>query len=1418
MKHPKLTLTSNFRLLALLAVLFFALATFLHGAQRGTGAAAAATSIMPASVFAACAAGTITTASSPILYRDLGVANVTDEYVAYKITAPSAISDLWVRLTPCTSCNVTLSTNEDGLYHVGPLGAGVMTTVYFYVHTTAATSTAQSLTLNLFEGNPTSSGTLVCGPNSFNYTIEETIKANANKPDAVVISAGACYVMTETGATGTIGSGNGSIMAFTPAANPSFNADGFQLTSASINLNGTVTNNTLYLSGLASPDKPYTITYTFCPPTPIAAPPAAPVVWVSSGTQIKHTDPDTTSNGTVFLTSSKSVTPTGAVTPGTELTYTITLNNSGVAGSAAATGMKLTDAIPANTTYVANSTKLNGVAVADLAGGVMPYTATSPALEVHSTGQAAGTIAQGATATVVFKVTVNTPPPTFTSVSNFATYSGSNILASNTNTVTTPVPQADLTITKDDSKTIVQRLETTNYALMITNAGPSAVTGALLKDPSVNYLLVTGVSCTGSSGGAVCPSSGVTVANLQGGGISVDLPVNGKLTFTVAVTVAGFTPSQVLTLKNTATITAPTGTTDPTPGNNSAFDENDLQPGQPTAVNLISLTATGNARGATLEWRTGYEADNLGFNVYREERGRRVKLNAALVAGSALLAGGRTVLTAGNSYSWVDSQSAVGASYWLEEVDLNGVSTWRGPIYATSSAEGGKPNARSMTGRQVQMLPDLNEAANQNLQHEWASSATEGLRVEGLETEAPASLLLAQVRQPAWTLPNEVAAKLAVRKTGWYRVTAAQLAAAGFGTNVNAALLQLFADGVEVPVRVVGKGNSFDSLEFYGRGLDSPATDTRIYWLKAGQTQGLRLDTRPGQTAQRPNALSFRSTVERKERLIYFSGLLNGDAENWFGPVISPNGATQKLTTRFVDRTAATSTLELVLQGVTEQAHTINVEINGRANGTITFAGKTRFVTTLNVPASLLLDGENEIRLVATAGSADISLVESVRLSYQRSYMADGNVLSFSLGAGQIAFVGGFSTPTVRVLELGANDEPVRELSVKMQAMANAYGFTLQSDAGARYLALADQQFERVASVKLNSLSDWRATKNSADLVLITHRDFWTAANRLAEARRQQGLRVAVVDVEDAYDEFCFGAKAPQALKDLLTMARTTWAVKPAFVLLVGDATTDPRDYLGLGNADFVPTKLGATTYFETALDNWLADGDDDGLPELALGRLPVRTAAQADALVAKILTFKPNAANPRPALLVSDRTVDGVNYQTQSQEYAASLLPLMTKYFVNRNDGAPDQVRAQILNTINLNQPLVVNWGGHGSTQVWTGDGLLRVQDAASLTNAAPSLFVMTTCLNGYFPDPSQTSLGEAVLLNAPGGAFAVVSSSALNTPGPQYAFNLALYQSLFSEGKTLGEALTAARLAAGDKDVRNSYVLLGDPTLRLR
>src|SRR5207247_10163844 len=91
---------------------------------------------------------------------------------------------------------------------------------------------------------------------------------------------------------------------------------------------------------------------------------------------------------------------------------------------------------------------------------------------------------------------------------------------------------------------------------------------------------------------------------------------------------------------------------------------------------------------------------------------------------------------------------------------------------------------------------------------------------------------------------------------------------------------------------------------------------------------------------------------------------------------------------------------------------------------------------------------------------------------------------------------------------------------------------------------------------------------------------------------------------QEVYDEFSFGAKSPWALRAFLQQARRTWARPPRFLLLAGDASVDPRNYMEMGDMDFVPTKLVDTQYSATASDDGFGDLRGEGVAEIAVGRL----------------------------------------------------------------------------------------------------------------------------------------------------------------------------------------------------------------------
>jgi hypothetical protein len=129
------------------------------------------------------------------------------------------------------------------------------------------------------------------------------------------------------------------------------------------------------------------------------------------------------------------------------------------------------------------------------------------------------------------------------------------------------------------------------------------------------------------------------------------------------------------------------------------------------------------------------------------------------------------------------------------------------------------------------------------------------------------------------------------------------------------------------------------------------------------------------------------------------------------------------------------------------------------------------------------------------------------------------------------------------------------------------------------------------------------------------------------------------------------------------------------------------------------------------------------------------------------------------------------------------------------------------------------VNYVGHGSTALWAGN-LLTASDVRSLTNKQHlPLVISMTCLNAYFQDPVLEGLGETWLKVNNGGAIAVFASTGMTDSGNQSVLNQSLYQFLFNgQTMTIGQAIRQAKSQTPDDDVKRTWVLLGDPTMRLK
>ena len=768
-----------------------------------------------------------------------------------------------------------------------------------------------------------------------------------------------------------------------------------------------------------------------------------------------------------------------------------------------------------------------------------------------------------------------------------------------------------------------------------------------------------------------------------------------------------------------------------------------------TAVELISFTATGYDRGVLLDWRTGYEVDNLGFHVYREQAGERIQLTPALIAGSGLLAERGMAVRSELAYAWWDLEATIATpdiAYWLEDVDFDGVSTWHGPVTPVDGGHlidvGPPAPGEGVEGSNSRSLKGLDQARVARRQRFLAGDAGDEDEAVGFAGGPPPSLVA------QWLLAGQPGVKIGIERAGWYRVSQPALVAAGLDPSVHPRALRLVVDGVEHALHVTGsvdgRFDPADAIEFYGEGVDTAYTGTRVYWLVAGAQAGRRVRVeRLGPFAgRRPDgpwpegrvglgrdvrlqgraapggvpvagASSFWGTLEQKDRSIYFAALRNGEAENWFGPLVLAFPTDLVLTLAHLDPAApSAATLEVTLQGVTTDDaitpdHTVTVLVNGTAVGDLLFDGRAQGVQTFAVPHALLQEGANTVQLVAQ-GAVDYSLVDTLRLSYWHTYEADADRLRFVAEGQERVTVGGFTSGAIRVVDV--TDETGGE-EVLGPVQPEAGGFwsktVVAPGTGRRtLLAFTEATVGTPASVEANQPSTWHLGLDAPDYLVITHQTFVDSLAALVALRAQQGYTPALIDIEDIYDEFSFGQKTPQALRDFLARAQTDWAQPPRFVVLAGDATIDPRDYAGFGDADFVPTKLVDmdTVELESATDEWFADADEDGLPELAIGRLPMRTVAQAETMVAKLVAYAQAAAGAwtKEVVLLADSDDPAWSFEEDSAQLRAVLPAGYRAHAVLAGGaGGAAAARTELLDLVGQGQ-LLVNYLGHGSTYVW--------------------------------------------------------------------------------------------------------------------
>lgn len=661
------------------------------------------------------------------------------------------------------------------------------------------------------------------------------------------------------------------------------------------------------------------------------------------------------------------------------------------------------------------------------------------------------------------------------------------------------------------------------------------------------------------------------------------------------------------------------------------------------------------------------------------------------------------------------------------------------------------------------------------------------------------------------------ALRILVAQDGVYRLPLAALRQAGLEIGeLSAANLHLSSEGRPAPFLIDG-----ESLIFYGQGPQSRYTARQAYILRAGEP-GLLM-----QVAEAPPAGAEVNAVwlvhHLEENWEYLPDARYADAaEPWFWQTLPLQGSLE-LTVSAANAAHGTGELKLQLYGASHSPavdpdHSLAVAVNGVRQGEIFWDGQAGHAATIALPPRALQNGDNTITLENLPEDfLDIIKLDWLRVGYHARPIAANDRLTFSAAPGTVTLQG-FSAPPL-LLDVSDPGNPTRLGGWEEMDDGGRFG----SAGAADLVAVGPDGYLQVAAIAPLREGGWRAAERQADLIIITTDELAPALAPLVSAREEQGLQVAVVPVGDIYDEFGAGMETPDSIRAFVAYAAAQWAEPaPRYLLLVGDGTSDYREYLATHPdkpvtppQNIVPPFMVAVSFSgETVSDARLADVDGDMRPDLAIGRWPVDNVAAVESLVRRTLAYESAAPQPQ-ALFVSDPSSQSFSNMTERLVAGAELAPASTSHLIGPAGAG--------LASAWKEGAWLVTYTGHGSLQLWGKDSILAADAVSSLAGAASApLVVQLTCLTGLFAHPEITSLAEQLLAYEDGPVLTVAATS-LTLSSHQEPFALAFLQAVQEPAvERVGDALQIAKQGLdvtndGLREISDTFGLLGDPSALL-
>ena len=382
---------------------------------------------------------------------------------------------------------------------------------------------------------------------------------------------------------------------------------------------------------------------------------------------------------------------------------------------------------------------------------------------------------------------------------------------------------------------------------------------------------------------------------------------------------------------------------------------------------------------------------------------------------------------------------------------------------------------------------------------------------------------------------------------------------------------------------------------------------------------------------------------------------------------------------------------------------------------------------------------------------------------------------------------------------------------------------------------------------------------DSLDMVIITPASgiFDSEAERLAEAHRQMdGLRVGVVRADRIYNEFSSGTPDVTAyrryLKMLYDRAEDKDTDAPRYLLLFGDGAWDNR-MLTTAWRNYSPDNFLLCYESDNSVNDvycyvmedyfgLLDDGEGSVLTrekvDVGVGRFPVRSVAEARALVDKTIAYmrSDNAGAWKNVVTFLGDDGDRNNHLQNTEDVAIvvernypelEVRKIMWDAYQRQTSSTgnrfPDVER--MVNQQIEEGALMLNYTGHAAPYCLSHEQVLRIEDFAAMKSPRTPLWMTAACDVMPF-DTQKDNIGETAILNEKSSIVAFYGTTRTVYADKNRDLNRLFCEELFKADELgrpqrIGDAvrLSKARLAASEVNYPQNkfhFVLLGDPALR--